>query len=340
MLTPDRAGTKEPPTDHAVRWYGWAGSSGPIVALSPRSPRDLNRIFSLLRDGERALRDLIDQTHVDSCLALWAVPSGYLARRACRGRIPYSVWALGSDIHVWAYRPLVGRLVRNVLRDADHCFADGVELAAEVRRLSGRTCDFLPSARRLPPRAALPEPRGSGINFLFVGRLELVKGADVLVTALLDLVRSGADVRLTMCGSGSLGAGLQRQVEAAGATDRVRFMSDVGGDVVAALMGTCDCLVVPSRNESIPVVFSESLQAGIPLLVADVGDMGDLARQHRLATPVRPGDAAALAAAMKEFARDPAGHRVAYERARADLLRIFDVGAIADRYLALTDPKS
>jgi glycosyltransferase involved in cell wall biosynthesis len=99
-------------------------------------------------------------------------------------------------------------------------------------------------------------------------------------------------------------------------------------------MKACDCVVIPSRMESIPIVFSEALQADVPLLVTDVGDMGKLARDHGLAEPVPPDDAAALASAMDEFARDVARQRARYETARAGLLKLFDIGATADRYLA------
>jgi glycosyltransferase involved in cell wall biosynthesis len=99
-------------------------------------------------------------------------------------------------------------------------------------------------------------------------------------------------------------------------------------------MSHCDCLVIPSRNESIPIVFSEALQAGLPLLVTDVGDMGELARRHGLAAPVRPADAPALAAAMSAFINAKDVQLRAYEKARNELLRIFDVGATADQFLA------
>jgi len=280
------------------------------------------------------LRQLIDEERIEACLALWAIPAGYLAWRACRKRVPYSVWALGSDIHTWAQRPVVGSLVRRVLRDAQHRFADGIELGAEVTRLSGRSCDFLPTTRRLPAPAPLPRPLGAGVNFLFVGRLEAVKGADVMVEAMLELLELGAGASLVMCGTGSMEAALKSRVEAAGASERIAFLSSQPAGVVAGYMGACDCLVVPSRNESIPVVFSEALQAGLPMLVTDVGDMGELARRHGLAAPVAPSDPHALAAAMDSFVKDREGQRLAYERARADLLGIFDVGATADHYLA------
>ncbi|HEX9097949.1 MAG TPA: glycosyltransferase [Candidatus Dormibacteraeota bacterium] len=338
VLTPDKAGPKEPCTTHSVRWFEWAGSTKPLVDFSLRSPGDIRLIVSLLRSGERALRSLLPEKRIEAVLALWALPAGYLAWRACPPHIPYSVWALGSDIHTWAHRPLVGSLVRRVLRDAQHRFADGIELGAEVSRICGRDCDFLPTTRRLPAPAPLPRPLGVGVNFLFVGRLEAVKGADVMVEAMLKLIQSGADARLVLCGTGSMERSLKAQVEAAGAADRIAFMSSQPGDVVAGYMSACDCLVVPSRNESIPIVFSEALQAGLPMLVTDVGDMGELARRHGLAAPVRPADAGALAAAMERFIKDREGQTAVYRKARDELLRIFDVGATADHYLAAIEP--
>jgi len=334
VLTPDKSGPKDECSSYSVRWFPWAGSNKALVDFSLRSPTDLRLITSLLRSGEKALRVLIAEERIESVLALWALPAGYLAWRACPPGVHYSVWALGSDIHTWARRPLVGGLVRRVLRGAAHRFADGIELAAEVQRISSRECAFMPTSRRLPSPAPLPLPLKGGTNFLFVGRLEAVKGADVIVDAMLRVIGAGADARLTICGTGSMEPALKAQVEAAGAGDRITFLSSQPGDVIAAYMSRCDCLVIPSRNESIPIVFSEALQAGLPLLVTDVGDMGELARRHGLAAPVRPADAPALAAAMSAFINAKDAQLRAYEKARNELLSIFDVGATADQFLA------
>jgi glycosyltransferase involved in cell wall biosynthesis len=86
--------------------------------------------------------------------------------------------------------------------------------------------------------------------------------------------------------------------------------------------------------ESIPIVFSEALQAGIPLLMTDVGDMGQLARGNGLAPPVGPGDPQALADAMQSFVADLEGERARSQLARERLLGTFDLQATADRFLA------
>jgi glycosyltransferase involved in cell wall biosynthesis len=334
VLTPDKAGPKERPTTHEVRWFEWSGASKPLVDFSLRSPADLRAVFSLLGAGRRALEDLIAERRIDHCLALWAVPSGYLAWRACRPAVPYSVWALGSDIHTWARRPVIGTLVRRVLRDADRRFADGLALSADVRRISGRDCEFLPTTRQLPEPAQILKPAHEGLTFLFVGRLEAVKGADLLVEAMARVLARGINARLILCGTGSLEDALRLRVEQARASEEIEFLGSQPGAVISAYMSACDCLVIPSRMESIPIVFSEALQAGIPVLMTDVGDLGELARRHDLTAPVPPGDAEALARALEAFALDPDGQRALYRRARQELLATFDLQATADRFLA------
>jgi glycosyltransferase involved in cell wall biosynthesis len=284
-------------------------------------------------DGERLLLRTMREQSIDVCLALWAVPAGYLAWRVrSRSRVPYAVWALGSDINSVARYPVLRSLVRRVLRGARWRFADGIELAERTKLVGGMDCAFLPTTRSLPQTAERIELQGK-VKFLFVGRLERVKGIDVLIAAVARL-RDVAGIRLYVIGGGSLEPELAVQVASAGLQDVVTVVPRGPASQLVAYMKACDCLVIPSRKESIPVVFSEALQAGIPLLVTDTGDMGTLAREHGLAPPVPVADPAALAEAMRAFAADPEGHRQRFEAARPKLLEIFDPEAIADHFLS------
>ena len=65
-------------------------------------------------------------------------------------------------------------------------------------------------------------------------------------------------------------------------------------------MLSSDCVVIPSRSESIPLVFSEALRFDRELIVSDVGDMGTLGRQYGVAWVIPPEDPMALRAAMKK----------------------------------------
>jgi glycosyltransferase involved in cell wall biosynthesis len=41
-------------------------------------------------------------------------------------------------------------------------------------------------------------------------------------------------------------------------------------------------MIIPSRIDSIPVILSDTLQCGTPIIGADVGDLGDVIRKYKI----------------------------------------------------------
>ena len=333
MVAPERPGIVPDPDGVPVDWIPSNRAGKALVGTNLLSPVDAWSTLRLMRAGERLLLRAVREHSIDMCLAMWAVPSGYLAWRVwSRTKVPYAVWTLGSDINTFARYPLVRSLIRRILRSAAWRFADGIALAERTKAVGGVGCEFLPTARRLPAAGERLDLPGR-VRFLFVGRLERVKGIDVLIAAMARL-RNESGVHLYVVGSGTLQAEVAAQIASAGLQEMVTVLPSVSSSQLPAYMEACDCLVIPSRKESIPVVFSEALHAGIPVLMTDAGDMGRLAREHRLMEPPPPSDPVALAEAMRAFAADPAAHKRRFEEARPGLLKIFDLDAIADHFLS------
>src|SRR5262249_19134912 len=116
-----------------IEWFPWRGSRRPLVHLEPWRPADCLRIVSLLRNGRRELPRFLKQHAIEACLALWIVPAGYFAYAACRATgIPYSVWALGSDVYRYATNPLLQPIMRRIIRGARGVFADGFDMARRI----------------------------------------------------------------------------------------------------------------------------------------------------------------------------------------------------------------
>jgi glycosyltransferase involved in cell wall biosynthesis len=82
--------------------------------------------------------------------------------------------------------------------------------------------------------------------------------------------------------------------------------------------------------ESIPVIFSDALQMGRPLIVSDVGDMGRLLREHPAGLVVPPEDPSALCAAMLQMA---AQDRDRYTPRIQELAAQFDVARVAAAWI-------
>jgi glycosyltransferase involved in cell wall biosynthesis len=332
VIAPERTGVEVFTGGVAVAWIPRHGRRGALVQTRVTSPSDIWNAWRLVRDGERLLLRTVREERIDVVFALWAVPAGYIAWRVHKEtRVPYGVWALGSDINRAARYPVARSLIKTILRAARWRFANSRLLVQRVKELCAADCDFLPAVRVLPAPARVGV--ADGVKFVFVGRFEPVKGVDVLVDAASRL-GDRDDVHVYLLGGGSLADEMSDRIASCGLQHRVTIVPQPPTDVVAAYLRACDCVVIPSRQESLPVVFAEAVQVGTPVLVTDTGDLGLLAAGYGLTPAVPPGDAAALAGAMRAFAADPSGARRAFEEARPRLLELFDVDAGAGRLLA------
>jgi glycosyltransferase involved in cell wall biosynthesis len=314
-----------------VTRFRWAGGQKVVGALNPFNPREMLHILSFLKQGKRQLFEHLEKTRPNACLALWALPSGWFALRAKRRLgIPYSVWCLGSDIYVWARKPILRGLTRKVLQEADCLFADGFDLCERVRQLSGRECSFLPSVRRLPSGSRQEKVMDSSkFNLLYVGRWERKKGLDDLIRAFARAARRINSACLHIVGWGDLESEMTSLIREHKLTDRVRIIGRVATHLLADYVRQADCLVIPSKSDSIPLVFSEALQMGTPLIVSDVGDMGRLVKEFGLGMVFPAGDVEKLTEALIEFAREERD----YSRKIPEALKLLESDRAIDDYL-------
>jgi glycosyltransferase involved in cell wall biosynthesis len=267
----------------------------PLSLLRPTEPRDWPAIVKTLRAGQLALDTAVARTPTDHVFALWTLPSGYWARQTSkRHGIPYSLWALGSDIWSLGRLPLVRGVLRTVLRDSHSRFADGYQLATDVERVGGLDCAFLPSARKLPLTSVKTLATAPPYKLAFLGRWHVHKGVDLLLESLALLTHSGWEriVEIRIFGGGPLAGLVQSGVKQLRQNGRPVV---VGGylsrDQAATLYHWADYLLLPSRIESIPVLFSDAMQKQCPVIAMPVGDLPQLLTQYKvgiLAAAVTP----------------------------------------------------
>jgi glycosyltransferase involved in cell wall biosynthesis/ribosomal protein S18 acetylase RimI-like enzyme len=135
-------------------------------------------------------------------------------------------------------------------------------------------------------------------------RLAPDKGLAYLVEAAAILARGGRGYRVVIAGEGPVRAQLERLARARGVSDTVTFLGfrqDVG-DLLAA----SDLVVLPSLREGLSISLLEAMAAGKPIIASSIGSHRELAAQAEMARLVPPGDPAALAEAIQQFAGDPA----------------------------------
>jgi glycosyltransferase involved in cell wall biosynthesis len=146
----------------------------------------------------------------------------------------------------------------------------------------------------------------AGDALLCVAAVTPVKGHDVL----LDALATATDLPWCCTCVGSLdrdpafAAGVRR----AAPRGRVSFPGPLTGQALARAYAGADLLVLASRAETYGMVVTEALARGLPLLATDVGGVSEALGQGADGTPpgllVRPGDAAALGAALRRWLSD------------------------------------
>jgi glycosyltransferase involved in cell wall biosynthesis len=321
-------------SDGALSVRRFAVPRVPLSLLSPLNPTHWPQIVVSLRSGRNALEQLVKEDRPDHILALWALPSGYWAERVGRDHaLKYSVWALGSDIWGLGKVPLVRQVLKRVLRRADRRYADGLQLASDVEQLCGLPCEFLPSTRLLPSSGPAEKSREAPYKLAFLGRWHKNKGIDLLLDALGQLTEQDwskiSSVRIY--GGGPLHEEVHAVTRELVQGGRPVFVGAyLDKEAAAELIGWADYLLLPSRIESIPVIFSDAVQVGTPIIATPVGDLPRLHAKYSFGLIAEGTDSAsysrALQAALGVNAND---FDKGMEAARVD----FDLETIVKRFV-------
>lgn len=143
---------------------------------------------------------------------------------------------------------------------------------------------------------------------LFVGRIQPLKGLDVVVDA-LAASRSGATLVVVGGPSGPGGddelASVRHQVAAHGLAGRVRFVPPQPHHLLSTYYRAADLTVVPSRSESFGLVAAESLACGTPVVAAAVGGLTTLVRDGGNGLLLDHRDPRRWAAAIDDLLAEP-----------------------------------
>ncbi|HEX6500333.1 MAG TPA: D-inositol-3-phosphate glycosyltransferase [Micromonosporaceae bacterium] len=132
-------------------------------------------------------------------------------------------------------------------------------------------------AARLAARRRLDLPE-DGYTVAFVGRIQPLKGPDVLVRAAARIRAIAPDVaaKLTVAivgGNSGRGLDLAGLASSLGVSDLVRFLPPRSGAALADVYRAADIVAVPSHNESFGLVALEAQACGTPVVAAAVGGL-------------------------------------------------------------------
>lgn len=322
---PTKNESNEPP----VTWFTWPGFGKKLGQLKFFNPLDLFSFIAMFLWGSRATERFIRGNKIDFMVGMWTVPAGFFTMWGqLRQKVPYCLWSLGSDTYVYSKYPILGNLIKLALKRANFLLADGIDLAKQTSKIAKNHCEFIPSASQMPQVGKSAAKKAGPINLMFLGRMELVKGPDVLINAVSKL--RDLDFKLHCLGDGSLLPTLKHQVEELGLGKKVVFYGNVNDSkVIYSRLLSSDWLIVPSRSDSIPLVFSESMKAGLPVIVADAGDMVELVKKYKVGLSFPKEDSEKLAEILKRVISRGRIYTKSYQQKAEEAARIFDVNSSA-----------
>jgi glycosyltransferase involved in cell wall biosynthesis len=193
--------------------------------------------------------------------------------------------------------------------------------------------------------AALPfrrDGREQGL-IVAVGRLDPIKGFDVLIGALAELRKAGSAFRCRIIGEGPQRAALEAMISREGLGANVELVgarpqAEVRAALYAAHVFALPSVVAPDGNrDGIPVALMEAMAAGAPSVSTFVSGIPELIEPDRSGLLVPPGNVAALANALARLLDDPALCDALAAEARHKVEREFDAEREAKKLLALIE---
>lgn len=154
----------------------------------------------------------------------------------------------------------------------------------------------------LPKRQPLQNKR----RLLYVGRLEHVKGVDVLLKAMRRVSRQLPDVQLSIVGDGAVRAELEAFVKLHRLQEQVVFHGWLRPKAISDQYAQATAVVIPSIwPENLPTVCIEALAMGRPVIGSDSGGIPELIQDGVTGRVVPIGDKNKLAAAIVDILSRP-----------------------------------
>lgn len=293
-----------------------AAGLGVPVRRVPPLPLGLvgaRRVPGLVRLLRRE-RPAVFHAHMSSPVACkWGLAAAVLAR----------VPAVVGTVQVGAYEPdrSSRSQLRALARRVDRYLAVSREIAGElVEDLGWRAekVEVLYNAVDVE-RAAVPAPLGlraqlggSETRPLVVtpARLNAQKGHDTL----LEAVAAVPEALFLLAGDGPERERLEARAAELGIEGRVRFLGR--REDVPQLLAACDVFALPSLYEGSSLAVLEAMAARITVVSSAIGGTEELIEDGRSGLLVPPGDAPALAAALRRVLGDPQLREALATRAR------------------------
>lgn len=308
--------------DHSLgpAWFESNGIKHFTVAYNSRNP------LTLLAQAIRTLR-IVREFKPDLLHVHWRVTSIFaqLAKFALGVPFVSTIHLLGigeSRMHqlfsYWGKRTIaISSECRDYLTESFHIPPSHIDL---IFNGADSTHFRVPSVgERNDASVALGINNGDFIISL-TGRLEEVKGHDLLLQATAPLAQKGLPLSLLFAGEGSKKAQLVDIAQGLGLAEKVHFL---GHTDPCQVLWASDISVLPSYKEGFPLSTVESMLCGVPTIRSNTSGSGDVIIDGETGFIVPVGDVDILRERIYALATQPALRERISSSARLRALELF-----------------
>lgn len=199
----------------------------------------------------------------------------------------------------------------------------GMRTTLIERGLAAGTVTHLANAVDVARFSAIPAPSGTPRRVIYCGTVGLAQGVGTLIEAAAQVAAGGSELEFLIVGDGAERAELAQQARRRG-LDNVSFTGRVERERVPELLASAQMAVVSLRDvplfeDALPSKLLEYMAAGRAVVASAAGDVARLLDRAGAGVSCPPGDASALAKAIRELADDEA--------------RVAELGANGRRYV-------
>lgn len=146
---------------------------------------------------------------------------------------------------------------------------------------------------------------GDTVTFIFLSVINAMKGFADLIEAVRRLRASGRRLRLIVAGAPDDGTDVAALLKEKGVEDTVTYLGWISGDDVAMAMSQADVLVLPSRQEAMPMCILEAIASAKPVISTAIASIPELVDDGLSGYLVTPRDTDALTDRMARYIDDP-----------------------------------
>ena len=141
---------------------------------------------------------------------------------------------------------------------------------------------------------------------LFVGRLDVDKNIDTLITAFEGVHQQNSNCHLVLVGEGNKEKKLRKQTRRAKLTDSIHFLGTINNtdNSLSAIYKSATIFANPSIIENQSVSFIEAMSTGLPIVAADTNIQTSYLKHMFNGLLFQPNNPPSLAAAIQKLISD------------------------------------